>query len=192
MLRFQNTFSPTSNTRILDIGGTLYNWTILRNDAQIVLLNLTLRKKLAEFPENISFVQGDGTDLKYPDRAFDVAHSNSVIEHLGTFENQVKFAREIRRVGQKVWVQTPARSFFVEPHLLTPFIHYFPKSWQKHLLRNVTIWGWLKRPNEQQVSDFLTAIRLLSFAEMKGLFPDCEIHKERFLGFTKAYVAVRE
>ena len=27
--------------------------------------------------------------------------------------------------------------------------------------------------------------------EMRRLFPDCEIRRERFLGFTKAYVAVR-
>jgi len=34
-------------------------------------------------------------------------------------------------------------------------------------------------------------IRLLTYSEMKQLFPDCTILKERFLGFTKSYVAVR-
>ncbi len=35
-------------------------------------------------------------------------------------------------------------------------------------------------------------IRLLTFKEMKSLFPDCEIIKERFLFFTKSYIAVRK
>ena len=34
-------------------------------------------------------------------------------------------------------------------------------------------------------------IRLLTYREMKQLFPDCLILKERVLGLTKSYVAVR-
>ena len=39
----------------------------------------------------IEVVVGDGCNLEYPDRAFDIVFSNSVIEHVGTFERQVKF-----------------------------------------------------------------------------------------------------
>lgn len=38
---------------------------------------------------------------------------------------------------------------------------------------------------------FLDEVRLLTFAEMKLLFPDCTILRERFLGLTKSYIAVR-
>jgi len=74
-----------------------------------------------------TYVLGDGTNLKYADREFDIAYSNSVIEHLSAYKNQQKFANEMRRVGQKVWCQTPARWFFIEPHYITPFIHFFSK-----------------------------------------------------------------
>jgi hypothetical protein len=94
-------------------------------------------------------------------------------------------------VGRQVWVQTPARSFFFEPHLLAPFIHFLPFSWQRRLVRNFTLWGWVTRPSQVSVDQMLGGLRLLDYATFRTLFPDCEIRRERFLGVTKAFVAVR-
>jgi hypothetical protein len=58
-------------------------------------------------------------------------------------------------------------------------------------VRNFTGWGLLTRPSPERVDGFLGELRLLGRAEMQALFPDCEIRRERFLGLTKAYVAVR-
>lgn len=195
MRAFLETFRVTPATRILDVGGAVYNWSIVEYEAWIALLNVTLpsgRPAAAKLPHNVSFLLGDGRSLCHPDAAFDICYSNSVIEHLSDLEQQQRFAAEVRRVGRGVWVQTPARSFFVEPHLVTPFIHYLPKHLQRRLLRNFTVWGWVTRPSAQQVDAFLSEVRLLTFREMKMLFPDCRIERERFLGFTKAYIAVRE
>jgi hypothetical protein len=192
MRRFMDTFSPTEDVLILDVGGTEYNWTLVKCNSQITLLNLSVPDNQTSDSQNIHYVQGDGTQLQYADDEFDICYSNSVIEHLGTYESQLKFAGELRRVGKRVWVQTPAKSFFVEPHLITPLIHYLPKALQKKLLRNFTVWGWITRPDQNTVDRFLQEIRLLSFDEMKALFPDCKIYKERFIGFTKAFIAVRE
>jgi hypothetical protein len=192
MRRFMRTFSPTAGTSILDIGGTEFNWTLVQCDSQITLLNLSVPDDATKPGHNIHYVRGDGTQLQYAAFEFDICYSNSVIEHLGTYENQLKFADELRRVGKKVWVQTPAKGFFVEPHLITPIIHFLPKSLQRKMLRNFTVWGWVTRPDQRQVDKFLEETRLLSFEEMKALFPDCEIHEERFLGFTKAFVAIRD
>jgi len=101
------------------------------------------------------------------------------------------FAQETRRVGRQIWVQTPAKSFFVEPHLITPFIHYLPKKIQEKLLRNFSILGLITRPSQEKVKVFLEEVRLLIYDEMAQLFPDCEIYIERFLDFAKAYIAVR-
>ncbi|MFN0158103.1 MAG: methyltransferase domain-containing protein [Bacteroidota bacterium] len=191
MERFVNTFRPTKATRILDVGGGVLNWKLIRCESRITILNLSVPSDASTFPPNFTFAKGDGTSLGYPDNSFDNAYSNSVIEHLFSWDNQVRFAKEISRVSRNVWVQTPARSFFVEPHLITPFIHFFPKTLQKRLLRNFTIWGLLGRPSQSQVDQFLDEVRLLTFKEMQTLFPDCTIHKERFLLFTKAYVAIR-
>jgi 2-polyprenyl-3-methyl-5-hydroxy-6-metoxy-1,4-benzoquinol methylase len=62
-------------------------------------------------------------------RSFDIVFSNSVIEHVGDAESQQQFAHEIARVGRAYWVQTPNRRFPVEPHLLTPFLHFLPTRW---------------------------------------------------------------
>jgi hypothetical protein len=115
----------------------------------------------------------------------------TVIEHVGTPDAQRAFAEELRRVGRQLWVQTPARSFFFEPHLLAPFIHFLPLSWQRRLVRNFTLWGWITRPSQASVDRMLGELRLLDFVTFRTLFPDCEIRRERFLGVTKVFVAVR-
>ena len=100
-------------------------------------------------------------------------------------------AREVARVGRAFFVQTPDRRFPVEPHLLTPFIHYLPRHVQYHLIRNVTVWGLLTRPSVQRSEAFLREIRLLSRQELQLLFPDAVIFSERFLGMSKSLVAFR-
>jgi hypothetical protein len=191
MRAFERTFRPTPSTTILDVGGTPYNWQLVDARSQLTLLNLSLPQGFDGLPANYSFVVGSGTQLEFEDGCFDIGFSNSLIEHLSSGERQQAFAREIRRVARGVWVQTPARGFPFEPHLLTPFVHYLPRSWQRKLLRNFTVWGLLTRPSQEAVDRFLAETRLLGYEEMRGLFPDCEIRRERLLGFTKAYVAVR-
>ncbi len=91
-----------------------------------------------------------------------------------------------RMLGAHSAIHAPA-----EPHLLTPFVHYLPRRLQSRLLRRFTLWGWIARPSPEQVERFVRDTRLLTHREMQSLFPDCEIRRERFLGFTKSYVAVR-
>jgi hypothetical protein len=47
------------------------------------------------------------------------------------------------------------------------------------------------RPTSEDVSQRVDELRLLTYREMQELFPDCEIRRERFLGLTKSYIAVR-
>lgn len=191
MRRFVRTFKPSMGTRILDVGGGVLNWKLVGFEGHVTILNLSVPTDTRSAPPKFTFVKGDGTSLAYADNAFDIAYSNSVIEHLCSWENQIRFANEVRRIAKNVWVQTPARSFFVEPHLITPFIHFLPKAWQRRLLRNFTVWGLVTRPSRSEVDQFLDEVRLLSLKEMQALFPQCHIFKERFLFFTKAYIAVR-
>ena len=73
---------------------------------------------------------------------------------------------------------------------MTPFIHYFPRTVQRKLLR-FTVWGLVTRPTPEEREAFLDEVRLLSYRDMRRLFPDCRIMRERFLLFTKSYIAVR-
>jgi len=189
MKAFINQLKPGKDDRILDVGGYPEFWAGSGIESFVTILNL--HPTTSPSNDKISTVVGDGTDLKYDDDSFDIVFSNSVIEHVGTFERQRRLASECERVGKRLWIQTPARSFPVEPHFLTPFIHYFPKSWRKKMLRNCTVWGWLVRPSAKQIEDALDEIRLLSDREMKVLFPGCTIERERIFGLTKSYIAVR-
>jgi len=190
MGRLLATMAPMGAAPVLDVGGTAYNWKLAGYRGPVVLLNLADAHGDATAP-NLQAVTGDGCELPYADASFDLVHSNSVIEHVGSIDRQRRFAQEVRRVGRRLWVQTPAREFFIEPHYLTPFIHWLPRAWQKRLLRNFSIWGWMARPSPDYVADFVDQTRLLSLQEMQELFPDCVILRERFLFMTKAYIAVR-
>jgi hypothetical protein len=180
--------APSSATTILDVGGTAQFWETADVELRVTILNVTPP------PEGISntltYVQGDATHLPFPDDAFDIVFSNSMIEHLGSRDGQEAFAREAQRVGRGIWVQTPARWFPVEPHLLTPLIHYLPRRVQRLMLRNFTVWGLITRPDSATVDQFLDETRLLSAAAMRSLFPGCQLLRERVLGMTKSLISV--
>ena len=189
MRRFERAFRPTAQTRILDVGGTRGAWDLVASQPRVTLLNLD-RAALAE-SERFAAVTASGLRLPHADGAFDVAFCNSVIEHVGGRDAQQALASQLSRVARGLWIQTPARHFFFEPHLLTPFFHFLPRSWQRRLARNFTVWGWLTRPDPRQAQEMVDGTRLLGYREFAALFPDCEIRRERFLGWTKSYVAVR-
>jgi hypothetical protein len=139
----------------------------------------------------LKWVIGDARELPFPDRAFDIVYSNSVIEHVGNFDDQRRFAAECSRVGRSYFIQTPNRNFFIEPHMLTPFVHWLPKTWQPRLLRNFTLWGLITRPDDAAQARMLNTTRMLTCAEFQSLFPGAEIQTERFLGMAKCFVAMK-
>ena len=187
MRYFAREFQLTLDTLVLDVGGAPFNWNLLSPVPALTMLNLTAYRSA----EITKWVIGDGCRLPFKSGSFDIVYSNSVIEHLGTWENQQAFAAECQRVGRSYYIQTPNKHFFMEPHLLTPFIHWLPRAWQRKLLRYFTLWGWLTKPSSAQCSAFMDEIRLLGRRELQTLFPDAEIWRERFLGMTKSYIVVK-
>jgi hypothetical protein len=64
------------------------------------------------------------TRLPFGDNSFDIATSNAVLEHVGSYENQMLFVRELCRVAKRVFVTVPNRFFPIEHHTALPFAHY--------------------------------------------------------------------
>ncbi len=180
---FLRLFRPSRQMRILDVP----------MGAHVTIVNLQpLPSHEAAFlTPNQTFALADGTIFPWDDQSFDVVFSNSVIEHLGSWENQIAFARECQRVGKAWWIQTPAREFPVEPHYVTLFLHWFPKSVQKRWLRRCSLWGWLARPRAEAIDASLAELRLLKSKEFKSLFPGSRIKTERLFGLPKSYVAFK-
>jgi Methyltransferase domain len=191
MARFKEIIAPRRGESLLDVGGTPWFWSESGLEAEVTLLNLSRPEGPGAADPRFRFREGDGCALPFGDRSFEIVFSNSVIEHVGTWERQQAFAREALRVGRRIWVQTPAREFFMEPHLIAPFVHWLPRRLQRRLIRNFTVRGWIDRPDNRAVDAFLAEVRLLSLLEMRLLFPGCVIERERFLGMTKSYIAVR-
>jgi len=161
LCQFVQLLAPNADTTIVDVGGYPWCWSPQICPAKITLVNLHI-PELVDNTSPYPRIKGDGCNLPFADEGFDIGYSNSTIEHLSTFENQQKFANEIRRVGKRIWVQTPSRWFWIEPHLITPWIHYLPKQWQRPLLRYFTIWGLITKPSRKQIDEFLNEVRLLT------------------------------
>lgn len=178
--RFRDFQSRYGSCRtILDIGGEHYTWEIIGRKAGLTLLNVRL-------PENTGgycYVAGSGCELPFPDHSFDLAFSNSVIEHVGDEAAQFRFAREMMRVGRRIYCQTPSRIFPIDPHLSAFFLHWLPRSWLKPgLLRWFTLNGWLWRHGYEY------DVTWISKRKLRQMFPGCEIRTERFLLLPKSYI----
>ncbi len=185
---FYGCFKIDPQTAVLDIGGREFNWSLMPFAPRVTILNVAVQGgRTGKF----EWVIGDARKLPFPDGAFEIVYSNSVIEHLGDLDDQRRFAAECRRVGRSYFIQTPNRNFPIEPHVLTPFIHWLPKKWQAQLLRNFTLWGWITRPDAAARARFLNTTRMLTKAELQSLFPEAEIIRERFLGLTKCFIAIK-
>lgn len=182
--------SKNKPIRILDIGGTQSFWVNRgyadNENFHITILNLY--KEESDY-SNLIGVKGNACDLsEFKDNEFDLVFSNSVIEHVFTFENQQLMASEVRRVGRNYYIQTPNRNFFIEPHYLLPFFQFLPRGLQVFILTKTRLSRGRKR-NMEEATDHLDEIRLLTYGEMAGLFPDGKIFKEKFLLMNKSFTS---
>lgn len=180
-----------SQAAILDVGGTADYWLSLHPEAaakwRITLLNIDL-------PQNrtpgFAYIEGDARDLsRFADQSIAAIVSNSVIEHVGRYADQRRMADEVRRVGQRYYVQTPNHRFPIEPHFLTPGFQFLPEWAQIWLLRHFRLGTYGRVRDLEQARSHIREIRLLTCAEFQALFPAAEILPERFCGLTKSFVA---
>lgn len=181
------------NTRVLDLGGGAFFWDLALSEGlplpEVTVLNI--RPAGAQARDYLTWILGDALRTDFADQSFDVVFSNSLIEHLGNWDSQMQFAKEVRRLAPRYFIQTPNRRFPVEPHLVTPFIHWLPKPMQRPMIRNFTLWGLLKRPSRPYCEELWRELALLSTREMKALFPDSRLVVENFLALPKSIIAVR-
>jgi len=176
---------PTDS--ILDVGGLPYDWVELGFTGHVVCAGLSPLREGCWGNGNIRYVRQDARCLPYEDRAFDVVYSNSLIEHVGK-ENQRAVASEIARVGRRYWVQTPNKLFPIEPHYWFPFFYSFPHSIRRKIAQYWT--PMIRRRN--CYLDEVDSISPLTRCDLQALFPDSTILVEKWMGFSKSFIAVRQ
>ena len=173
MKLFASAFRVSSQTQIVDLGGTPFNWTLIEEKPEVTFVNVPGESDYD--PREHKMVIYDGSVVPFRDQSFDICYSNSVIEHVGNADAVAVFASEVRRLAPRYFVQTPNRYFFVEPHFLCVFIHWLPISLKRHLIRRGSLWGWMNKPDQKTIDEWLRDIRLLTVKDMRRLFPDAEI-----------------
>ncbi len=141
---FMDAIRPTPQTTVLDVGvddvgfgerprehggcatlnffEELYPW-----QERITALGQHEGRTFSERYPAASYVRGDALNLPFQDRAFDVAFSNAVIEHVGRRSEQERFVAELLRVAPRVFVTTPNRWFPIEVHTRLPLVHWLPE-----------------------------------------------------------------
>jgi ubiquinone/menaquinone biosynthesis C-methylase UbiE len=142
--RFLRDAGVREEDSILDVGATSdrtyeasnYVEAWYPHKHKITALGIDDASFLEEQYPGMRFIQASGLDMPLEDRSFDVVHSSAVIEHVGSFDNQVKFAQECARLARKsIFLTTPNRWFPVEFHTVLPLLHWLPKPWFRGLLR---------------------------------------------------------
>ena len=189
LARFLQAFEITAETRIVDVGGgSDWDWSGFTGvTPRITLLNLDVEDGESG---RTRYVRGDACRMhQFADDEFDIAFSNSVIEHVGSYAEQQAMAGEIRRVARAYWVQTPNRHFPIEPHMLFPFFQYLPLRWRRTIGRH---WPFsFEKLRKGDPERDAVEVRLLNRREFSACFPDAEIRMERFAGWIKSFIAYK-
>lgn len=179
---------------VLDVGGNVEYWQGLEELWRDRPLHFTIVNLYAEQAPDGRFacLSGNACDLsQFGDNAFDVVHSNSVIEHVGTWSNQRRMAEEVRRLAPRYFVQTPNFWFPFEPHFRMPFIHWLPEPWRVATVMRRARGFYPRATSFEEAHQILQDARLLDVKAMAALFPDATIERERFGLMTKSIMAVR-
>ena len=142
---FLNTIRPGADTTVLDVGFVDRETSPFANYIErhypwpenLTALGLDEPKDFCRRYPRVTAVRYDGAAFPFAAGSFDAVWSNAVLEHVGGFERQVAFVRELRRVGQRVFFSTPNRGFPLELHTRLPFVHWLPKSVCDRILRRL-------------------------------------------------------
>ena len=111
-------------------------------------------------------------------------------ENTEVSELQARLAIEARRVGRRLYLQTPNRYFPLEPHFLFPFFALFPINVRAFLLQHFDL-GWHPRqPDRRAALREVRSVRLMTGRELRRAFPGARIERERILGLTKSFIVL--
>lgn len=191
-------FNENGSVSIIDIGGTEQYWGIVPRQyideykVSITIVNIPGTAMPADHGP-FKFIEADGCDLSgFHDDSFHIAHSNSVVEHVGDWGRMVQFAGEVSRVSRKYFVQTPNYWFPVEPHCMTPFFHWFPKPTRLWLVSHFQLGHWGKATSIDEAVRTVESARLLNKKMVQGLFLDANVLTEKLFFMPKSFIAIRK
>jgi hypothetical protein len=188
---FLGSFEPP--VRVLDLGGEWPFWRasgLADRPLRITLLNTS--RSHVSLPSNARAVLGSALDFadELDPAEFDVVVSNSVIGHVGGWNDQRRMADQITNFGRPFYLQTPNHWFFLDWRTLLPGFHWLPPRVQASILCRVRCGRWPRSPSREHALERCLAVRNLTRAELSYLFPHARIDAERFGWFVKSWMLV--
>jgi len=201
---FKQYLKPEEGDKILDLGGGTGSYIsgllLFKSNIYIADIDEDDLKQSAEKGFTPIRLDDNGV-LPYSDHYFDIVFCSSVIEHATvpkkdifsiqtnkafreiSLKKQKFFADEIRRVSKGYFVQTPYKYFPLESHSRLPVILVLlPRKLQIKIIAFFRKF-WFARTTPDW--------NLLTVEDMKYLFPDAKIIKERAILLTKSLMAVK-
>jgi hypothetical protein len=135
------------------------------------------------YPQVSPVVYG-GDKFPFKDGAFQIGWSNAVLEHVGSYEEQLLFLKEISRVCRSVFVSTPNRFFAFEVHTRIPLLHWLPKPLFDKILCCLGL-SWASG-NYMHLLSLRQLRKLIQHAGLENVM----ILKNRFLLFTLNFLVI--
>ena len=102
-----------------------------------------------------------------------------------------RMAHNVRRLAPIYFVQTPNFWFPYEPHFRFPCFHWLPEQVRAELLLRLNLGFGGRRKTYDAAMRGVQSAALLSSRQLRELFPDAELVKERAFGLSKSFMAIR-
>ena len=143
---FMRRLAPRPEHTVLDVGVTSdqiysvsnYFEALYPFKTKITACGLGDASFLKAMYPGLTYVQANATNLPFEDGAFDFVHSSAVLEHVGSFENQVHMIKECLRVARRgICLTTPNRWFPIEFHTQLPLVHWLAKPTSRAFMRRL-------------------------------------------------------
>lgn len=188
---FRRRFPLRPETTILDVGFSPIQYQQAENffesyypwPERITALCVEDLGDAAQRYPDLTLVHYAGAAMPFEDQAFDVVWSNAVVEHVGTFDDQIRFLSEVDRVGCAHFVTTPNRWFPIEVHTHIPLLHWLPHAGFDRYLR------WIGR--ETATSEHLQLLSRRKFRQaLEAAGVRARIVPNRVAGIPMDFVAI--
>ena len=180
---------------MLDLGGSIHFWQEvgdILNPQSVVIMNIAADHQSVGSNASIdnisSIVLYDGKNIPYGDKEIDLLICNSVMEHVPK-SARLGLVTEIERVSKRYVIQTPAKSFIIEPHFVMPVVHWLPRRLGRILVKISPLAVFNGRNYATAMFD---EVNLLDYREVTTLFEERRIIREMSLGMTKSYMVFND
>jgi len=157
---FLDKFKPVEKTQILNVGSSPAE----------NLIDTNFFEKKYPFPQNLSIASVENCQHlvkkyslkkfhqvapeRYPfkNKQFEIITSWATLEHVGGEKEQKHFLKELDRIGKKVFLTTPYKYCFYEPHTELFLLHWLPNKTLRKILKFLGKNFWAEESNWRSLS----------------------------------------